>query len=54
MSRPVVRSALAPVYVFCGWLVASRLSERKEPLWIVTFAGAAATVLVPSPLLEPR
>lgn len=54
LSRPVVRSALAPVYVFCGWLVASRLSERKEPLWIVTFAGAAATVLVPSPLLEPR
>lgn len=54
LSRVYVRVALAPVYVFCGWLVTSRLLRRKPPLWVLTYAGAAAVVLVPSPLLEPR
>ncbi|CAN0485688.1 unnamed protein product, partial [Ectocarpus sp. 12 AP-2014] len=54
LSRVYVRVALAPVYVFCGWLVTSRLLRRKPPLWVLTYVGAAAVVLVPSPLLEPR
>ncbi|CBN77379.1 Alpha-1,2-glucosyltransferase ALG10-A, family GT59 [Ectocarpus siliculosus] len=54
LSRVYVRVALAPAYVFCGWLVTSRLLRRKPPLWVLTYVGAAAVVLVPSPLLEPR
>lgn len=45
---------LAPVYVFCAWLMVSRLLERKPSLWVVTYAAAAVIVLVPSPLVEPR
>ncbi|CAM9136447.1 unnamed protein product [Pylaiella littoralis] len=54
LSNVCVRVALAPAYVLCGWVVISRLLRRKPPLWVLTFAGAAAVVLVPSPLLEPR
>lgn len=54
LSRVCVRAGLAPAYVYCGWLVTSRLRRRKPPLWVLTYAGAAAVVLVPSPLVEPR
>lgn len=54
MGHKVLRSLLAPVYVFCGWLVLSRLLERKPPLWVLTYVVASALVLVPSPLIEPR
>lgn len=54
LSRVYVRAGLAPAYVYCGWLVASRLRRRKPALWVLTYAGAAAVVLVPSPLVEPR
>ncbi|CAN0507475.1 unnamed protein product, partial [Laminaria digitata] len=54
LRHKVLRSLLAPVYVFCGWLVLSRLLERKPPLWVVAYVVAAALVLVPSPLIEPR
>lgn len=49
-----MRAGLAPAYVYCGWLVMSRLRRRKPALWVLTYAGAAAVVLVPSPLMEPR
>ncbi|CAM9836286.1 unnamed protein product [Hapterophycus canaliculatus] len=32
----------------------SRLLRRKPSLWVLSYAGAAAVVLVPSPLMEPR
>lgn len=54
LSRPVVRCMPAPAYAFCCWLMVARLLERKPSLWVLTYAGAAAVVLVPSPLLEPR
>ncbi|CAM9531350.1 unnamed protein product [Scytosiphon promiscuus] len=54
LSRACVRVALSPIYVFCGWMMASRLLRRRPPLWVLSYAGAAAVVLVPSPLVEPR
>eukprot|EP00903_Cladosiphon_okamuranus_P013480 g12555.t1 len=54
LSRRYMRAGLAPAYVYCGWLVMSRLGREKPALWVLTYAGAAAVVLVPSPLMEPR
>eukprot|EP00903_Cladosiphon_okamuranus_P013487 g12562.t1 len=54
LSRRYMRAGLAPAYVYCGWLVTSRLGREKPALWVLTYAGAAAVVLVPSPLMEPR
>lgn len=51
---PALRAGLSPIYVVCGWLLVSRLHERKGTLWVMTYVAAAAVVLVPSPLLEPR
>lgn len=54
LSNSVIRSLIAPAYMFCGWLLMSRLLETKTSLWVLAYAGASAVVLVPSPLLEPR
>ncbi|CAN0376405.1 unnamed protein product [Discosporangium mesarthrocarpum] len=51
---PAARSALAPAYFYCAWLVCTRLRHRKPPLWVLMYTVASALVLVPSPLLEPR
>eukprot|EP00928_Gymnodinium_smaydae_P032643 TRINITY_DN23582_c0_g1_i1.p1 TRINITY_DN23582_c0_g1~~TRINITY_DN23582_c0_g1_i1.p1 ORF type:complete len:480 (-),score=52.98 TRINITY_DN23582_c0_g1_i1:205-1644(-) len=49
-----LKEALAPLYLFCGWVCYVRLSRTQSPLWFVIWCIASTLTLVPAHLLEPR
>lgn len=51
---PWLREALAPVYLYCGWLCYTRLGRAQTSLWFLIWCFACVLTLVPAHLLEPR
>jgi len=51
---PGLKECLAPAYVYCAWVVCSRISRAQSPLWILIWWVAVTLTIVPAHLLEPR